>query len=57
MLASTASSFSEGDFAAAAAEFAVTLNDEWQNAALNYALTNIAKVETVDRLIRAMRAR
>jgi gluconolactonase len=34
-----------------------TLSDEWQDAALNHALTNISRVETVDRLIAAIQAR
>jgi gluconolactonase len=33
-----------------------TLSDDWQNAALNYALTNIAVVTTVDELVGAINA-
>lgn len=33
-----------------------SLSDDWQNAALNYALTNIATVTTVDELVSAFQA-
>jgi gluconolactonase len=31
-----------------------TVNDEWQNAALNYALTNVARVATCDQIAEAL---
>ena len=33
-----------------------TINDEWQNAALNYALSNIAEVGTTEEALRALGA-
>jgi ureidoacrylate peracid hydrolase len=31
-----------------------TINDEWQHAALNYALTNIAEIGTTEDALRAI---